>query len=94
MVQRFSIPEKEGLDRGEAQMIAVAESREGVVVTDDGDARKVAKNRGIRLTGSIGVLIRGVKRNLVDKSTADKWLKSWIHDIGFRAPSKDIDDFL
>ncbi|MDY6765393.1 MAG: UPF0175 family protein [Halobacteria archaeon] len=82
--------EKEGLDRGEAQVIAVAENREGVVVTDDGDARKVAKNRGIRLTGSIGVLIRGVKRNLVDKSTADKWLKSWVHDIGFRALSKDI----
>jgi len=51
----------ETLDPGEAQALAVAAEAEGMVVTDDGDARSIANERGIGLTGPIGLLVRFVE---------------------------------
>jgi len=37
----------ETLDPGEGQALAVAEAADGTVITDDGDARTTAKQRGV-----------------------------------------------
>lgn len=82
------------LDPGEAQALAVAEVVDGMVVTDDGDARMTANQRGVDLTGSIGLLVRFVENGHISAETADGYLKRWIDEAGFRSPARDFDVFL
>ncbi|AUX10584.1 PilT domain-containing protein [Halalkaliarchaeum desulfuricum] len=82
------------LDPGEAQALAVAAVANGMLVTDDGDARTIAKQRGVDLTGSIGLLVRFVEDGHTSASTADEYLKRWIDEAGFRSPARDFDVFL
>lgn len=84
----------ETLDPGEAQTLAVAEMSEGTIVTDDGDARSTANERGVALTGSIGLLVRFVEEGQLSAETADRYLKRWIDEAGFRSPARDIGAFL
>ncbi|QSG10286.1 PIN domain containing protein [Halapricum desulfuricans] len=84
----------ESLDPGEAQALAVAEVTDGMVVTDDGDARTTAVQRGVDLTGSIGLLVRFVEDGRIAAETADAYLKRWIDEGGFRSPARDFDVFL
>lgn len=74
----------ETLDPGEAQAVAVAEVAGGMVVTDDGDARAIANQRGIALTGSIGLLVRFVENDRITAETADTYLRRWIDDESTR----------
>ena len=82
------------LDPGEAQALAVAEVVDGMVVTDDSDARTTANQRGVDLTGSIGLLVRFVENGHISAETADGYLKRWIDEAGFRSPARDFDVFL
>jgi len=84
----------ETLDPGEAQALAVAEEADGMVVTDDGDARTIADQRGIGLTGSIGLLVRFVENDRITADTADAYLKRWIDEAAFRSPARDFRRFL
>jgi predicted nucleic acid-binding protein len=84
----------EMLDPGEAQALAVAAEAEGTVVTDDGDARAIANERGIGLTGSIGLLVRFVENDQITAETANTYLKRWIDEAGFRSPARDFRRFL
>ncbi|ESS09222.1 MAG: putative nucleic acid-binding protein, contains PIN domain protein [uncultured archaeon A07HN63] len=82
------------LDPGEAEALAVAEATDGLLVTDDGDARTTATERGVALTGSIGLLVRFVDSDDITAATADDYLKRWIDDAGFRSPARDFAVFL
>jgi predicted nucleic acid-binding protein len=84
----------ESSDPGEAQALAVAEVEDGTVITDDGDARTIAEQRGVALTGSIGLLVRFVEGGHISAETADRYLERWIDEAGFRSPVRDIDVFL
>jgi predicted nucleic acid-binding protein len=84
----------ETLDPGETQALAVADVADGILVTDDGDARRTAKRRGVGLTGSIGLLVRFVDDGQLSVATADSYLKCWIDEAGFRSPSRDVRTFL
>lgn len=84
----------ESLDPGEAQALAVAAVADGMIVTDDGDARAIAKQRGVGLTGSIGLLVRFVEDGHITAATADEYLDRWIDGAGFRSPARDFDVFL
>ncbi|MGA9350206.1 MAG: DUF3368 domain-containing protein [Anaerolineae bacterium] len=54
------------LDRGEAEVIALAqELNAGLVIMDERLARRHAKRLGLTLTGTIGVLLRAKERKLV-----------------------------
>jgi predicted nucleic acid-binding protein len=81
------------LDRGESQAFAVANGYGGTLVTDDGPARTLARSNDVPLTGSIGVLIRAVENNRISKDEADHWLKQWIDETDYRAPSRDFSDY-
>lgn len=74
--------------------MAVTEVTNGMVVTDDGDARAIAKQRDVALTGSIGLLVRFVEDSQISAGTADEYLKRWIDEAGFRSPARDIEVFL
>jgi uncharacterized protein len=56
------------LDRGEAEVLALAqESRAGLVIIDERLARRHAKRLGIPLTGTVGVLLRAKDRGLISE---------------------------
>lgn len=84
----------ETLDPGEAQSLAVAAVTDGTIVTDDGDGRSTATERGVDLTGSIGVLVRAVEADELSVTRADTYLKTWIDQAGFRSPARDFAVFL
>ncbi|WP_373512324.1 DUF3368 domain-containing protein [Persicitalea sp.] len=53
------------IDRGEASAIALAlESPNSTVVLDDYKARKLAKSLGVRVTGTIGVIMRAKSKGI------------------------------
>jgi predicted nucleic acid-binding protein len=60
---------RDRLDAGEAESILGVLAHGGTVATDDLAARRVAKNREIPVTGSIGLLVLGVERG---RSTAKR----------------------
>jgi predicted nucleic acid-binding protein len=81
------------LDPGEAQAFAVADAYNGRLLTDDGDARSFAKEQGVTVTGSVGVLLAAIDADRIDTETADQWLKQWIDEIDYYVPYRNIADY-
>ncbi len=53
------------LGKGEADVIALASQTGLKVIIDDSKARKVAENMGLKLTGTIGVLLKAERLGLI-----------------------------
>lgn len=83
----------EHLDSGEAQAFALADAHDGRLLTDDGDARAFAKEQGVTVIGSVGVLLAAIDAGKVDKPTADDWLSTWIDEIGYYVPYRTISEY-
>lgn len=81
------------LDTGEAQAFALADAHDGQLLTDDGDARSFAKDQGVTVVGSVGVLLASIDAGKIDESTADEWLSTWIDDIGYYVPYRTISEY-
>jgi predicted nucleic acid-binding protein len=81
------------LDAGEAQAFAFADAHDGRLLTDDGDARSFAKEQGVTVVGSVGVLLAAIDAGKIDESTADEWLSRWIDEIGFYVPYRTISEY-
>ena len=59
------------LDLGEAEAITLAlQEKIDYFITDDLEARKIAKKYFIEVHGTIGVVLRALKEKLIDKKTA------------------------
>ena len=83
----------EHLDPGEAQAFAIADAHDGRLLTDDGDARSFAKDQGVTVVGSVGVLLAAIDAGKIDESTADEWLSTWIDEIGYYVPYRTISEY-
>lgn len=81
------------LDPGEAQAFALADAHDGRLLTDDGDARAFAKEQGVTVIGSVGVLLAAIDAGKIDESTADGWLSTWIDEIGYYVPYRTISEY-
>ena len=81
------------LGAGEASCIAVAAGRNGVVVTDDRAARASCVGRKVPFTGTIGILVRLVKSDIVPLSEANDLLKRMIN-LRYRSPVQMLDDLI
>jgi len=81
------------LDPGEAQAFALADAHDGRLLTDDGDARTFAKEQGVTVIGSVGVLLAAIDAGKIEASTADEWLATWIDDIGYYVPYRTISEY-
>jgi len=81
------------LDSGEAQAFAVADVHDGRLLTDDGDARSFAKDQGVTVIGSVGVLLAAIDAGKIDEATADEWLSTWIDEIGYYVPYQSISKY-
>lgn len=80
------------VDRGEAEAIAIAQEHQGsLLLTDDGKARRVAKQLGLTVQGSLGVLARAKRKGLIDS------VKPWtsrLQDSGYRISKSAVEEFL
>lgn len=84
---------REHLDPGEAQAFALADAHDGRLLTDDGDARTFAKEQGVTVVGSVGVLLAAIDSGKIDESTADDWLSTWIDETGYYVPYRNISEY-
>ena len=80
-----------GLGRGEAEAIAVAtQIAADTVLIDERKATVVARDRGLVVTGTLGVLVLAADSKLVDLEASIRRLL----DTNFRASPALIDDVL
>jgi len=85
---------RDRLDSGEAASILGVLEHGGTIATADLAARRVANSRDIPVTGSIGLLVLGVERDLIDATTADEWLETWRDRRGYYAPVESVTEIL
>ncbi len=78
---------------GEASSIAVAKTRGYVFACDDKIARREASLLGVKLTGTIGILIKAVRKKAINSKKADQILSRMIYH-GFYSPVSSIKDSL
>jgi predicted nucleic acid-binding protein len=78
---------------GERSCLAVAHSRGGLLVSDDADARDVAKRLGVVVSGTLGVLVLAVRRSLLTLAEANELLGDMI-DAGYRSPMTRLDNLV
>lgn len=64
------------LDDGEAEAIALAlDTSADLVLLDESKGRRTARERGLRVSGTLGVIALGANRGLVNKSDALRRLR-------------------
>ncbi len=77
------------LHRGEASSIALAAQRDWLFLTDDRTARTIARRQGVRISGTLGCLLRAIPQHSVSVEDANQWLGLMIAH-GYRAPIDDL----
>ena len=61
---------------------------------DDLAARETATERGVPVTGSVGLLVVGIRRGEIDTGTANGWLDDWRAMRGYYALVERIKEIL
>lgn len=83
---------KNFIDLGEASTIALAvETDDIVIILDDLKARKLAQKLNLKITGTIGVLIKARKRNII---TSTQEVLNKLRNEGFRISDEIEKEFL
>jgi predicted nucleic acid-binding protein len=77
------------LGKGEADVIALASQTGLKVIIDDSKARKVAENMGLKVTGTIGVLVKAERLGLIG-SAHDKVRE--LREKGFYVSEELLED--
>jgi len=83
---------KNFVDLGEASTIALAvETDDIVIILDDLKARKLAQKLNLKITGTIGVLVKARKRNII---TSTQEVLNRLRNEGFRISNEIEKEFL
>ncbi len=77
--------------KGEASCLAVCRSRGLRILTDDLDARRCAQRMGIPVSGTIGVLVYAVRKDMIPRQEADDLLSGMIAK-GLYSPIKRLEE--
>lgn len=91
--RKFYLEYLRTLSAGEASCIVCAAARGGIVVTDDYAARKHCQEKGLTVTGTIGILRRLYQEDVITQHRADEILTVMI-SAGFYSPIKSFKDFI
>ena len=75
----------ERLNEGEAACLAMAATRQCRVFTDDQDARSLAAERRIPISGTLGLLLRLIDLQVLSLTEADAQLAAMVA-AGYRSP--------
>lgn len=91
-------PESHGirrrLDAGEADSLIRTLEHGGTLATDDLAARRLASEYDVPVTGSIGLLVLGIERGVLETETGNEWLATWRDERGYYAPVETVEDAL
>lgn len=78
------------LNLGESQAIALAlQENADFFITDDLDARMVAKNYNLEVHGTLGIILRSFREKIIDKNTAIQKIKE-LHTKSTLFITKDL----
>jgi len=78
---------------GEAAGIAIAKGRSLHFFSDDRVAREVAKQQGVEISGTLGILKVAVEEGKLSTKEADKVLQEMTQG-GYRSPVQSVIDLL
>jgi hypothetical protein len=78
----------------ETEALLGREHARGTLATDDLPTRKTATERGVPVTGSVGLLVVSICRGEVDTGTANQWLDGCRATRGYDAPGERIEEIL
>jgi predicted nucleic acid-binding protein len=81
------------LGAGERSCLAAAIVQKAVFASDDRQARKHATQAGLNVIGSIGTLVQCVKKDLIDKPTAQEILDKMIA-ANYYSPITNLDEIM
>lgn len=81
------------LDPGEAECLAVTVQRGYRFLSDDFAARRLATAKGLTVSGTIGILLKGVTSGALALPEADRLLAEMIRH-GYRAPVRSLHELL
>ena len=81
------------LGAGERSCLAVAISRSGALASDDLPARQWAREHGIEVTGTVGILLACVRQGHLALDQANDLLAAMIA-AGYRSPVESLDALL
>jgi predicted nucleic acid-binding protein len=73
------------LGAGERTCLAVAVHRQGLLASDDLDARHIAQRHTVRTTGTVGILVQCVRREHLTLDQAEAILAQ-MRSLGYRSP--------
>jgi len=79
------------VNAGEAACVSVASQRNGRILTDDRDARKLAAQLKIPVSGTLGILLRLVQIEALTLSEANEILGLMVTS-GYRSPVEKLED--
>jgi len=72
------------LDAGESEAIVLAKEKDCLLIIDDGDGRKAAKNMNVDITGTVGILLKAGRDGKIDlRESLDE-----LNACGFRLSEK------
>jgi len=78
---------------GEASSIVIAKERGYVFACDDRTARREASLLGVKLTGTLGILVKSIKRKIISSPKGDEIMQKMIAN-GFYSPVKSVKELL
>jgi len=81
------------LGSGERSCLTVAVCRQGLLATDDLDARRIARQQNVPLTGTIGILTLCVRRGYLYREEANGLLAEMIA-LGYYSPFDSLDQLI
>ncbi len=81
------------LGAGEASCLAIAIHRKHDLLSDDMAVRKIALQEGVRLSGSVGVLLELIRMGRISLEMGNKILKGFIRH-GYFSPVDRLDALL
>lgn len=86
-----ALPRQLGL--GERSAIAVAVQRGALLATDDAAARRIARQQGVTVTGTLGLLALAVRQSLLILTEGNDLLSAMIAQ-GYRSPLERLDELV